>query len=58
MISWDSRGGVVLKIFFILFPICFIQKVTKNLAFMNIENQMEIHKIGTNRELIYEDGSI
>ena len=55
-------GGDVLKIFF-LFPICIIQKVTilapkLSRTFMKMENQMQNHKIETNRELIYEDGSI
>ena len=55
-------GNDVLKIFF-LFPIFIIQKVT-NLApklsrtFMEIGNKMQNHKIETNSELIYDDGSI
>ena len=61
-ISWNSGGNDVLKIFF-LFPICIIQKVTilaPNLSrtFMEIGNEMQNHKIETNSELIYEDGSI
>ena len=59
-----TRGGGgkdVLKIF----PICIglIQKVTilapkLSRTFMEIGNQMQNHKIETNSELIYEDGSI
>ena len=61
-ISWDSGGNDVLKIFF-LFPICIIQKVTilapkQSRTFMEIGNQMQNHKIETNNEPIYEDGSI
>ena len=57
MISWNSGGGggevggwCFKNIF--LFPLCMLQKVTI------LENQMQNHKIETNSELIYEDGSI
>ena len=42
-----------------LFPICIMQKVTiLACTFMEIVNQMHYHKIGTNSELTYENGSI
>ena len=45
-----------------IFPICIIQKVTilapkSSCTFMEIGNQMQNHKIETNSELTYEDGS-
>ena len=57
-----TRGNDVLNIYF-LFPICIIQKVTilapkLSCGFMAIGNQMQNHKIESNRELTYEDGSI
>ena len=63
-ISWNSGGGgewCFKNIF--LFPICIIQKVTilapkLSRTLMEIGNQMQNHKIETNSELIYEDGSI
>ena len=53
---------MMFKIIF-LFPICIIQKVTilapkQSRTFMEIGNQMQNHKIETNSELMYEDGSI
>ena len=64
-ISWDSGGGGgndVLKKSF-LFLICIIQKVTilaqkQSRTLMEKGNQMQHHKIETNSEVIYEDGSI
>ena len=57
-----TRGNDVLKICF-LFPICIIQKVTilapkLSCIFLEIGRKMQNHKIETNSELIYEDGSI
>ena len=51
-ISWDSGGGDdVLKIVF-YFLYVYIR------TFMEIGNQTQNHKIETNSELIYENGSI
>ena len=64
-ISWNSGGGggwMMFKNIF-LFPICIVQKVTtfapqKSRTFIEIENQMQNHKIETNSKLISVDGSI
>ena len=57
LVGIRGGGGDVLKIFF-LFPICIMQKATvlapkQSRTFTEIGNQMQNHKIETNRELIY-----
>ena len=58
-----GEGGELCFKNIFLFPICIIQKMTilapkLSRTFMEIGNQMQNHKIETNSELIYEDGSI
>ena len=62
MLPYAKGGGEWCFKNIFLFPICIIQKVTilaprLSLTFMEIGNQMQNHKVKTNRELIYEDGS-
>ena len=60
-VKWGGGEWCFKNIF--LFPICIIQKATilapkLSCTLMEIGNQMQNHKIETNSELTYEDGSI